>query len=230
MLGRLTSLLRPRVNRLAVAAVSLPSSYFMVSECKASEPKDVRSTQKSLSLSQRLSNVVYNHPFKTIIGLVAPSYLAVFIAESVNPRTANMILSQRLIHTRVYGQAIAVITTIGVMSFASMMEKQGGAYRLENGVVTRGEAVSLRHWYSKPAEEQEATERAIAQEYDATHGPSMDLILPLIYAPLLPLVWVGLRNRVPTHQLTKIVMGITGVAFAHAVYIMVGDSSMTVGG
>jgi len=37
--------------------------------------------------------------------VAGPLYGAIFFKESTHPSTANMILSQRLIHTRVYGQA-----------------------------------------------------------------------------------------------------------------------------
>lgn len=186
--------------------------------------------EQSLALWQRACNFVYFSPFKSIIGFLTPAYAAVFAYESSNPKTANMLLSQRLIHTRVYGQAIAVITTVSVMSFVSMMDKQGGAYRVDGAEVVRGDApAKLRHWYSGSEAEQLAREKEIAEKYARNHGPSADLLLPLVYAPLLPLVWLGLRHRMPAHQLTKIIMGITGVAFVHGVYVMVGDSSMTMG-
>ena len=55
----------------------------------------------------RAANMVYENPFKTIAALCAPAYGALFYRESTHPATANMLLSQRLIHTRVYGQALA---------------------------------------------------------------------------------------------------------------------------
>ena len=58
----------------------------------------------SLPLWCRASNMVYINPFKTILGICLPAYGALFYRESTHPATANMLLSQRLIHTRVYGQ------------------------------------------------------------------------------------------------------------------------------
>ena len=58
----------------------------------------------SLPLWCRAANMVYINPFKTILGICAPAYGALFYRESTHPATANMLLSQRLIHTRVYGQ------------------------------------------------------------------------------------------------------------------------------
>ncbi|KAL3933247.1 MAG: hypothetical protein SGPRY_000371 [Prymnesium sp.] len=228
-----TRTIHPLARRVALAAaVGAPAVCVGRACCESAALKSENSKKDSckLALWQRAANVVYNSPFKSIIGFIVPAYLGIFMVESANPRTANMPLSQRLIHTRVYGQGIAVLTTVSIMSFVSVMEKQGGIYRVENGEIVRGQQMwGLRHWYSRPDDELKAEEKAIAEQYEAHHGPSNDLLLPLIYAPLLPFVWVGLRGRIPTDQLTKIIMGITGVAFVHAGYIMVGDSSMVMG-
>ena len=66
----------------------------------------------SLPLWCRAANMVYINPFKTILGICAPAYGALFYRESTHPATANMLLSQRLIHTRVYGQALALTLTL----------------------------------------------------------------------------------------------------------------------
>ena len=85
--------------------------------------------------------------------LAAPLYGALFYAESVNPATASMPLSQRLIHTRVYGQALVIGITAAVMALGKSME-QDGAYVLYEGRVVREAEVArkgpkLRHWYSE---------------------------------------------------------------------------------
>ena len=49
---------------------------------------------------------------KMICGIALPSYAALFYKESTNPATRDMLLSQRLIHTRVYGQMIAVLSAV----------------------------------------------------------------------------------------------------------------------
>ena len=66
--------------------------------------------QTSLALWQMACNTVYNNPFKTIIGIAAPIYGGLFYKESTNAATKDMLLSQRLIHTRVYGQMVAVLS------------------------------------------------------------------------------------------------------------------------
>lgn len=223
-----SALRQPATMRRAAAAalVVAPSSLMYAAHCEASSASKGHT---SLSLWQQAANLIYQSPFKAIVGIIVPAYALVFAMENSNPRTAGMLLSQKLIHTRVYGQAIAVATTVGVMSFVSMMDKEG-VYRIQNGEVVRGKEQSrVRHWYSKTAEDQKADEQKLSDRYEQQYGTKIDVLLPLIYAPLLPLVWIGLRNRIPAHQLTKIIMGITGVAFVHGVYIMVSDSSMVMG-
>ena len=213
--------------------------------------------QKQLTIGQTISNVLYNHSFKVIGGIALPLYGAVFYRESTHPSTASMLLSQRLIHTRVYGQMIAVLSTVSVMAFAKGMEAEGGAYRIVNGKLVRGEQSNLRHWYSeidgqspkrgakggerhraaKDDDEGKAMLRAMEArrveeerrlaEQELNEGMSINhLLVPLLYAPVLPLVRIGLRNRVPPERLTHISLGIIGVALSHAGYIMFSDSTI----
>ena len=106
--------------------------------------------QTQLGTFQSAANAVYNHPFKTILGIAAPIYAGIFYRESTSAATALMPLSQRLIHTRVYGQMVAVLSTVSIMAFTEGMKNEGGIYRIENGMLVRGEASALRQWYSKP--------------------------------------------------------------------------------
>ena len=57
--------------------------------------------QYQLSTWQSACNMVYFHPFKVIGAIALPSYIAAFYRESTHPSTAGMLLSQRIIHTRV---------------------------------------------------------------------------------------------------------------------------------
>eukprot|EP00884_Botryococcus_braunii_P015543 jgi/Botrbrau1/2672/Bobra.0203s0018.1 len=60
--------------------------------------------------------------------------------------------------------------------------------------------------------------------------PNYHKFMPLLYAPLLPLVRIGLNGRVKPATRDKIFMGTVLFALAHAGYMMSGDSSMTAGG
>ena len=79
---------------------------------------------------QKVANYVFNNPFKSIVGTVLPLYGAIFYRESTHPSTKDMLLSQRLIHTRVYGQMIAVCT-VGVVMTVTEAMKADGAYVVE---------------------------------------------------------------------------------------------------
>ena len=38
------------------------------------------------------------------------------------------------------------------------------------------------------------------------------MFVPLLYAPLLPVLRIGLRNRVPPERLTQLTLGVIGIA------------------
>eukprot|EP00967_Tisochrysis_lutea_P082475 scaffold114181_cov40-Tisochrysis_lutea.AAC.1 len=67
-----------------------------------------------LSMVHRLLNFIADNPFKTVIGTAVPMYLAIFAHESTAEATRNMPFSQRLIHTRVYGQVGIVAVRKGL--------------------------------------------------------------------------------------------------------------------
>ena len=207
--------------------------------------------QERLALWQSAANTVFNHPFKTIFSIFTPAYAFIFYKESTAETTKNLLLSQRLIHTRVYGQMVAVLSTVSVMGFVKTMESDGGAYRLVDGRVVRGNRTSshsagiYRQMYEAPKitglagvggaagadavarEQRRAAEEAqIAAEFENSQMSGLNMLVPLLYAPLLPLLRLGLRNRVPPERLTHITLGVVGVALVHAGTIMFGDSSV----
>jgi len=201
--------------------------------------------QYQLTTWQKAANMVYYHPFKVIGSIAAPLYGLIFYIESTNPSTASMPLSQRIIHTRVYGQAIAVLTACSVMGFVKSME-DNGEYRIEDGRVVRGLVANahLRQYYEAvslppPGErspqsaeaarrQQQAAEQLAAEQQAAEQqqGFGWELIVPLLYAPVVPLMRVGLRNRVPPERLTQMTLGVIAVGLAHAGSIMFSDSSV----
>lgn len=227
------------------------------------------SPQSSLTLWQTMCNTIYYHPFKTIVAIASPLYAGIFYRESTQKTTRDMLLSQRLIHTRVYGQMVAVLTTVGVMSFCKFMDDYG-EYRLVGGVVTRtkdkvnpyrsmyedggAEAESRGKGSRRTAAAAAATagvtgapsstasadkamlaameqrraeeEKRIEDEFYASRAGAWNFMVPLLYAPLLPMIRLGLRNRVPPERITHISLGVIGVALAHAGTIMFSDSSV----
>ncbi|CAL8471427.1 g10969 [Coccomyxa elongata] len=57
-------------------------------------------------------------------------------------------------------------------------------------------------------------------------GPNYNLLVPLIYAPLLPLIRIGLKKRVAPATRDKIFGAAVLTALAHAGYVMSSDSTM----
>ena len=47
-----------------------------------------------------------------------------------------------------------------------------------------------------------------------------------LYAPMIPMIRIGLRGRLPQRQIDQVFMGAVGMALAHAGYIMFSDSSV----
>ncbi|KAL3163305.1 hypothetical protein ABBQ32_009696 [Trebouxia sp. C0010 RCD-2024] len=59
--------------------------------------------------------------------------------------------------------------------------------------------------------------------------PNYGLLVPLIYAPILPLLRIGLNGRVAPRTRDGIFAGAVLTALLHAGYVMSGDSSMGAG-
>jgi hypothetical protein len=185
---------------------------------------------------QVAANVVYTHPFKTIMSIAGPIYGALFYRESTHPSTAHMPLSQRLIHTRVYGQMVAVLSTVAVMGFAKTMEGSGGIYRVEDAQLVRGEQLRNRRPFYEigigSATPQEKEVRQLQEEqrsgYEQGRKDSFDLLVPLLYAPMLPLMRILGRGRVAPERLNMMLLGTIGLALSHAGYIMFSDSTVLV--
>ena len=216
-------------SHLAVStATKDPEGFGAVATTASKSAASV--AQASLMPWHTAANIVYDHPCKTIAGIAGPLYAAIFYKESTNPATANMLLSQRLIHTRVYGQAVAIATTVFVMFVGQSMQTDG-MYVIDpkDGQVSRSNWLKkdskVRHWYSMTDAERKAD--SVGGGEGASTGPNYDLLVPLIYAPLLPLMIIGLRGRVHKDTLTKIVSGTIFVALVHAGTVMFSDRTIT---
>mmetsp|Transcript_43410 Transcript_43410/g.72174 ORF Transcript_43410/g.72174 Transcript_43410/m.72174 type:complete len:308 (-) Transcript_43410:292-1215(-) len=202
-------------SHLIVAKATTDPSNYLNRSTQTAESGAV--SRQSLAAWQVAANAVYQNPFKTIFGMVIPLYSVIFYAESTNPATANMLLSQRLIHTRVYGQAIAILSTIVVMGFCETMKEQGPYTVAEDR-----SSISV----TSRAQGLDAADR-LAVDLESDGGmSSYNLLVPLLYAPLLPLLVITLRNRVQRKTLHCIVGGTILVALTHAGSIMFSDSSV----
>ena len=60
------------------------------------------------------------HTFKLILGAVGLAATAIYLREASRPASARL---SRL-HTRVYGQGVAIVTTICVVGLAEALERR----------------------------------------------------------------------------------------------------------
>jgi len=186
--------------------------------------------EEKLAVWKQAINAMYTNPFKSIFGIAAPLYALIFYQESTSPATAHFPLSQRIIHTRVFGQAIAITTTIGIMTLVTLMDRRGGAFEAPGSEKHSGE---LLKQYSVSAENYGRPKRSDAEKAGLVpreeHGISYDVLVPLFIVPAIPFVTIVLRNRVSKETMQRIVMGLIGLGLAHAAFVQFGDSTMTNG-
>jgi len=131
-------------QRLALStkmvAVAVPSTTAFTTQTLRSlkaAPSQETALGGELTLPMRAANALYESPCIAVLGLTAPACAVIFAVESRNPATAGMDLSKRLMHTRVYGQGVAVAALVGVLAFVEVMGNAGGAYQVEAGRVVR---------------------------------------------------------------------------------------------
>ncbi|OQR89106.1 hypothetical protein ACHHYP_06471 [Achlya hypogyna] len=79
-------------------------------------------TGRQLPLHLRAANYVYDYPFRTLVGAAAPMVALIYLDQS---RNANIQLSQKIMHTRIYGQGGSVVLLLGTMAFHDWMSKRG---------------------------------------------------------------------------------------------------------
>lgn len=66
-----------------------------------------------------IAQLVRDSPFKLTASVVGVACAAIYWRESANPATSRM----RLLHTRIYGQAVAVVTTVCVLGLAEVLDR-----------------------------------------------------------------------------------------------------------
>jgi hypothetical protein len=125
-----------------------------------------------------------------------------------------MVLSQRIIHTRVIGQFTAVASLLAVGLTTDTMKKAGGRFEIHDD----------EHEGEAPSNPAQMVEQFAGAE--KAGGINWSLLVPLAYAPLLPLLRIGLRGRLSKRHLDLVTGGTIMVALAHAGYIMLGDSTV----
>jgi hypothetical protein len=79
----------------------------------------------NLPFHEQAANWVYDYPFKTLTLMSLPAIAAIFHHQHANPAYASLKFSQKIMHTRVYGQAYVVASLALVMGFRDHMDREG---------------------------------------------------------------------------------------------------------
>ncbi|CAM9685035.1 unnamed protein product [Ectocarpus sp. 6 AP-2014] len=112
-----------------------PHAYGIVDDIVGSDGTTRKSKilqpRKELNAAQQLANWCYVNPFKMVVGMGVPAVGGILYSMR---NEGNLKLSQKLIHTRVYGQMTVVSMAVAMMAFQETMRRRGGLF-----VVTEAE-------------------------------------------------------------------------------------------
>lgn len=75
-----------------------------------------------LGVHHRLANHVYDHPYQTLATVGLPVVGGIFAYQNMN---AAINTSQKIMHTRIYGQSAVVCMLLSSMAFHDYMAKRG---------------------------------------------------------------------------------------------------------
>ncbi|CAN0414045.1 unnamed protein product [Pylaiella littoralis] len=81
--------------------------------------------RQELSVAQKAANFCYANPFKMVVGMGLPAVGGILYSMR---NEGHLKLSQKLIHTRVYGQFTVVSIVVATMGFQEMMKRNGGFF------------------------------------------------------------------------------------------------------
>ncbi|OQR88271.1 hypothetical protein ACHHYP_06983 [Achlya hypogyna] len=97
-----------------------PDQY--IAELNQAEAPIEKKSDHHLALHHRLANFVYDYPFRTLAFSAAPLVGLIFFDQS---RNTNIQFSQKIMHTRIYGQGACVVLLLSTMGFHDWMSKRG---------------------------------------------------------------------------------------------------------
>jgi len=98
-----------------------PEKYGFVSAAGGYEDKVIPKSS-TLSLPKRTLNFLHDHPFQLVAALGIPFVGAI---ASQQMKLTHLTISQRVMHSRVIGQAGVVTIAMSVMAFRDYMDKHG---------------------------------------------------------------------------------------------------------
>lgn len=106
-------------EQAVTAAARDPERYL---EAYEKGEQVVASKKSSLGLHKRLANHIYDHPYQMLATVGVPVVGGIFAYQNTN---AGINTSQKIMHTRIYGQAAVVVMLLSSMAFHDYMAKRG---------------------------------------------------------------------------------------------------------
>lgn len=103
-----------------------PHAYGLVGDTEGDAARKSKLLPRAeLNVAQKAANWCYTNPFKMIVGMGVPAVGGILYSLR---NEGNLKLSQKLIHTRVYGQMTVVSMVVVMMGFQEMMKRNGGLF------------------------------------------------------------------------------------------------------
>ncbi|TDH72643.1 hypothetical protein CCR75_001012 [Bremia lactucae] len=96
-----------------------PDMYMASLEGSYVKPAHEKS---QLKLWQKSANMLYDHPYRTLIAVGVPLVGGIYSYQHLNK---GISASQQIMHTRIYGQAAVVVLLLSSMAFHDYMGKRG---------------------------------------------------------------------------------------------------------
>ncbi|CAK4610331.1 unnamed protein product [Aphanomyces euteiches] len=78
--------------------------------------------KKHLPLYQQFGNLVHDHPFRVVASSAVPMVGMIFLYQNHNH---NIQFSQKIMHTRIYGQGLSVVLLLSTMAIYDYMSRRG---------------------------------------------------------------------------------------------------------
>jgi hypothetical protein len=197
-------------QRTVARARDHPDAYRRILEEKKTSSWLPTIKSSGLPPHHMLANFIHDRPFTFLSVGGGITVSSVFALEAfLHP---GMKLSSRIMHTRVYAQGVTVLMLCGTMLFHEHM-KHAGKY------------IPAHKIEKQPSNGNEKEGSELVGGQPQQRAGRWDLYLPLVYAPMLPLIRIGLKGRTSPRNVDRVFFTTLAAALAHAGYILFSDSS-----
>ncbi|KAG5179927.1 hypothetical protein JKP88DRAFT_187651 [Tribonema minus] len=114
-------------ERTMIRAQHDPALYGIYPKGHVATAQQARQQRATLRWYHRLANGAYSNPFAFIAALGVPAVGAIFWQQSREGH-AHLKFSQKVMHTRVFGQMTVLGVLVSTMVFRDYMYRNGGLY------------------------------------------------------------------------------------------------------